>query len=173
MTDRVEAPAERTRTFTWDDPLRGAHAARTMTGMEYLRAMMAGEFPPPPIAQALGFTLAELEEGRVVFGVEPAEYHYNPIGMVHGGVAATLMDSAMGCAVHTRLPAGEGYTTLEMKINLLRAITMDTGPVRCEGSVIHLGRTTALAEARMMDSRGKLLAHATSTCMILRPEPRG
>ncbi|HYH79219.1 MAG TPA: PaaI family thioesterase [Longimicrobium sp.] len=162
--------ALRERTFTWDDPLRGARAARTMAGIDYLHAMMRGEFPPPPIAHTLGFTLESVEEGRAVFGVEPAEFHYNPIGMVHGGVAATLMDSAMGCAVHSRLPAGVGYTTLEMKINLLRAITMDTGPVRCEGTVIHLGRTTALADARMTDAAGRLLAHATSTCMLLRPE---
>jgi uncharacterized protein (TIGR00369 family) len=162
--------ALRERTFTWGDPLPGARAARQMTGIEYLRAMMAGEFPPPPIALTLGFTLDEVEEGRAVFGVEPAEYHYNPIGMVHGGVAATLMDSAMGCAVHSRLPAGVGYTTLEMKINLLRAITLDTGPVRCEGTLIHLGRTTALAEAKMTDASGRLLAHATSTCMLLRAD---
>jgi uncharacterized protein (TIGR00369 family) len=159
----------RERTVAWDDPLVGARAARTMSGMDYLHAMMRGEFPPPPIAMTLGFTLDTVEEGRAVFGVEPAEFHYNPIGMVHGGVAATLMDSAMGCAVHTRLPAGVGYTTLEMKVNLLRAITMDTGPVKCEGTLIHLGRTTALAEARMTDAAGRLLAHATSTCLIVRP----
>jgi len=162
--------ALRERTFTWDDPLRGAHAARGMAGIDYLRAMMAGEFPPPPIANTLDFTLGEVEEGRAVFVCEPAEFHYNPIGMVHGGVAATLMDSAMGCAVHSRLPAGVGYTTLEMKVNLLRAITRDTGPMRCEGTVIHLGRTTALAEARLTDAGGRLLAHATSTCMLLRQE---
>lgn len=158
----------RERTVAWDDPLVGARAARTMSGMEYLHAMMRGEYPPPPIAMTLGFTLREVEDGRAVFGVEPAEYHYNPIGMVHGGVAATLMDSAMGCAVHTRLPAGVGYTTLEMKVNLLRAITMDTGPVKCEGTLLHLGRTTALAEARITDAAGRLLAHATSTCLIVR-----
>ena len=160
---------QRERTFTWDDPLVGARAAPSMSGMEYLRAMMRGEFPPPPIAVTLGFTLDEVQEGRAVFGVEPAEFHYNPIGMVHGGVAATLMDSAMGCAVHSRLPAGVGYTTLEMKVNLLRAITVDTGPVRCEGTLIHLGRTTALAEARLTDAAGRLLAHATSTCLLVRP----
>ena len=159
----------RERTVAWDDPLVGGRAARTMSGMEYLRAMMRGEFPPPPIAMTLGFTLHEVDDGRAVFGVEPAEFHYNPIGMVHGGVAATLMDSAMGCAVHTRLPAGVGYTTLEMKVNLLRAITMDTGPVKCEGTLLHLGRTTALAEARITDAAGRLLAHATSTCLIVRP----
>lgn len=164
--------ALRERTFTWDDPLRGAHAARSMTGMEYLRAMIAGEYPPPPIAHTLGFTLAEVEEGRAVFTLEPAEYHYNPIGMVHGGVAATLLDSAMGCAVHSMLPAGVGYTTLEIKLNMLRAVTVDTGPIRCEGTLLHLGRTTALAEAKMTDAAGRLLAHATSTCMLLRHDGR-
>lgn len=166
----ITEPALRERTVTWDDPLRGARAARTMTGMQYLRAMMAGEYPPPPVAHTLGFTLAEVADGRAVFTLEPAEFHYNPIGMVHGGVAATLLDSAMGCAVHTQLPAGVGYTTLEIKLNLLRAITVDTGPTRCEGTVIHLGRTTALAEARLTDAAGRLLAHATSTCLLLRPE---
>ena len=164
--------ALRERTFTWDDPLRGAHAARSMTGMEYLRAMMAGEYPPPPIAHTLGFTLSEVDEGRAVFTLDPAEYHYNPIGMVHGGVAATLLDSAMGCAVHSMLPAGVGYTTLEIKLNMLRAVTVDTGPIRCEGTLLHLGRTTALAEAKMTDAAGRLLAHATSTCMILRHDGR-
>ena len=146
----------------------GARAAPSMTGIEYLRAMLRGDYPPPPIAMTLGFTLDEVEEGRAVFGMVPDEYHYNPIGMVHGGVAATLLDSAMGCAVQSRLPAGTGYTTLEMKVNLLRAITMDTGPVRCEGALIHLGRTTALAEARLTDAAGRVLAHATSTCLIVR-----
>lgn len=158
----------RERTVAWDDPLVGARAAPSMTGIEYLRAMLRGDYPPPPIAMTLGFTLDEVEEGRAVFGMVPDEYHYNPIGMVHGGVAATLLDSAMGCAVQSRLPAGTGYTTLEMKVNLLRAITMDTGPVRCEGALIHLGRTTALAEARLTDAAGRVLAHATSTCLIVR-----
>lgn len=170
MTMTIAAAALRERTVTWDDPLQGARAARTMTGMQYLRAMMAGEYPPPPIAHTLGFTLAEVDDGRAVFTLEPAEFHYNPIGMVHGGVAATLLDSAMGCAVHTRLPAGVGYTTLEMKVNLLRAITVDTGTARCEGTLLHLGKTTALAEARLVDSAGRLLAHATSTCLLIRPE---
>jgi uncharacterized protein (TIGR00369 family) len=161
--------AARERTFAWDDPLVGARAAPRMSGMEYLRAMMRGEYPPPPVAMTLGFTLDEVDDGRAVFSLEPEEFHYNPIGMVHGGVAATLLDSAMGCAVHTRLPAGVGYTTLEMKVNLLRAITTGTGPVRFEGTLIHLGRTTALAEARITDAAGRILAHATSTCLLVRP----
>src|SRR5215212_11598474 len=131
----IAETAVRERTVAWDDPLVGARAAPSMSGIEYLRAMLRGDYPPPPIAMTLGFTLDEVEEGRAVFGMVPAEYHYNPIGMVHGGVAATLLDSAMGCAVQSRLGAGTGYTTLEMKVNLLRAITVDTGPVRCEGTL--------------------------------------
>ncbi len=173
MSEAVAAPAERTRTIRWDDPMVGALRGREMSGMEYMRAMIAGELPRPPISWALDFVLTEVEEGRAVFEMEPAEFHYNPIGMVHGGVAATLLDSAMGCAVHSLLPVGVGYTTLEMKVNLLRAITRDTGPVRAEGSVIHAGRTTALAEARLVDASGKVLAYATSTCLVVRPEARG
>lgn len=166
----ISDTAVRERTVAWEDPLVGARAAPSMSGIEYLHAMLRGEYPPPPIAMTLGFTLEEVEEGRAVFAMEPAEFHYNPIGMVHGGVAATLLDSAMGCAVQSRLGPGQGYTTLEMKVNLLRALTMDTGPVRCEGTLIHLGRTTALAEARLTDAAGRVLAHATSTCLIVRAQ---
>jgi uncharacterized protein (TIGR00369 family) len=116
----------------------------------------------------MNFQIAELSEGRAVFTVEPAEYHYNPIGVVHGGLAATLLDSAMGCAVHSTLPAGVGYTTLEIKVNYIRAMTAETGLVRCEAQVIHVGGRTATAEGRVIDSSGKLYAHATTTCMIFR-----
>jgi uncharacterized protein (TIGR00369 family) len=168
MTDTAAAPA-RTRTIEWEDPVAAALRGREMSGLEYMRAMVAGEIPRPPIAWTLDFELAEVEEGRAAFTLHPAEFHYNPIGMVHGGVAATLLDSAMGCAVHSLLPAGVGYTTLELKTNFLRAITRDTGPVRAEATVLHAGSRTALAEARLVDAAGKLLAHATSTCLILRP----
>ena len=171
MTDTAAA-AQRTRTIAWDDPMEGARRGMEMSGIEYMRAILAGEIPRPPIAWSLDFTLAEVEEGRAVFTLTPQEFHYNPIGVVHGGVAATLLDSAMGCAVHSLLPAGAGYTTLELKVNLLRALTRDTGPVRAEASVLHAGSRTALAEARLVDARGKLFAHATSTCLILRHEPR-
>ena len=116
----------------------------------------------------MNFNLAELEEGRAVFTVEPAEYHYNPIGVVHGGVAATLLDSAMGCAVHSVLPAGAGYTTLEIKVNYVRAMTSETGEVRCEARVVHVGGRTATAEGRITDAGGKLYAHGTATCMLFR-----
>jgi uncharacterized protein (TIGR00369 family) len=160
---------ERRRLVTWEDPLIGASAARTMSGLAYLRAMIAGDIPPPPIASLLGMELIEVAEGRAVFGIEPAEFHYNPIGMVHGGIACTLFDSAMGCAVQSLLPAGAGYTTLEIKVNFIRALTSTTGPVRCEAAAIHVGRSTATAEARLVDAAGKLCGHATTTCMIFRP----
>jgi uncharacterized protein (TIGR00369 family) len=164
------AIADRTRTITWDDPIPGARAARRMSGLEYLGAMMRGELPGPPIAATLGLVPVELEEGRVVFEVEPAEYHYNPIGVVHGGLTATLCDSALGCAVHSTLPAGTAYTTLELKVNFVRALTKETGPVRCEGKVISVGGRVATAEARVTDAAGTLYAHATTTCLVIRPQ---
>jgi uncharacterized protein (TIGR00369 family) len=158
----------RTRTFSWRDPLPGAKAAQTMSGLEYLQAFQRGEFPAPPIAELMNFRFTEVSEGRIVFTGEPAEYHYNPIGTVHGGFAATLLDSALGCAVHSTLPAGAGYTTLELKVNYVRPITIKTGTVFCEGKVIYVGGRIATAEARLTDAGGKLYAHGTTTCMILR-----
>jgi uncharacterized protein (TIGR00369 family) len=160
---------ERTRTTTWHDPVASAAEGRALSGIEYLRAMQRGEIPPPPIAITLGFDLVEVEEGRVVFAVTPAEYHYNPIGVVHGGVASTLCDSAMACAVHSTLPPGTAYTTLELKVAFTRPLTRDTGRVTCEGRTIHVGGRTALAEARIVDAAGKLYAHATTTCLVMRP----
>ena len=159
--------AERTRTITWEDPVPTAMRGLEMSGLDYLRALMAGELPPPPIALTLGFLPVEVEEGRAVFAADPAEYHYNPIGLVHGGLAATLLDSATGCAVQTTLPAGVAYTTLELKTNFVRAITRDTGRVLCEAEVVHRGGTIATAEGRVRaEATGKLLAHGTSTCLI-------
>ncbi len=160
---------ERTRTFTWQDPMLGAAEGLKMSGLEYLRTMQRGELPGPPIMATLGIGITEVEEGRVVFTVEPAEYHYNPIGVVHGGVASTLCDSAMGCAVHSTLPAGVSYTTLELKVSFVRAMTRDTGRVLCEGRTLHVGGRVATAEARITDAAGKLYAHATSTCLVMRP----
>lgn len=168
----MTANEDRTRAFTWDDPATGLSAARTLSGLEYLRAMQRGELPGPPIAATLDFTIAEIDEGRVVFTVIPAEYHYNPIGAVHGGLAATLCDSAMGCAVHSTLPAGTAYTTIELKVNYIRALTKETGIVRCEGKTIAVGGRIATAEARMTDAAGTLYAHATTTCLIIRPQKR-
>ena len=159
----------RTRTIHWEDPLPAARTGREMSGIDYLRAIASGTLPPAPFALLMGIRPAEIEEGRVVFVVEPAEYHYNPIGVVHGGLAATLLDSAMACAVHSLLPAGAGYTTLEFKVNLVRALTIETGEVRAEGTVIHMGGRIATAEGKLVDRSGKLYAHATTTCIILRP----
>jgi uncharacterized protein (TIGR00369 family) len=163
-------PPRRERTITWDDPLVTPREAvrRELSGLEFLRAIRDGELPPPPMAVLMGLTLATVEEGRVVFTVEPAEYHYNPIGVVHGGLAATLMDSAMGCAVQSLAPFGVAYTTLELKVNLVRALRSGMGVVSGEGSVLHFGRQIALAEARVIGPDGKLYAHATSTCLIVR-----
>jgi len=160
---------DRSLTITWDDPLDSAARGAEMSGIERLRAIVAGTLAPPPMAQLVGMRLTEVEEGRAVFEVEPAEQHYNPIGVVHGGLAMTLADSAMGCAVQSCLPAGVAWTTLELKINLVRALTVDSGTVRCEGTVIHVGRRVATAEAQLVDGQGRLCAHATTTCMVIRP----
>jgi uncharacterized protein (TIGR00369 family) len=138
-----------------------------MAGLDYLNEIVAGRLPAAPLARVLGFALAEVETGRAVFEIEPMEFHYNPIGSVHGGVACTLLDSAMGCAVHTTLPAGTGYTTAELKVNLVRAITTVTGLLRAEGKVIHRGNRIATAEGFLRDREGRLYAHATTTCLIL------
>jgi uncharacterized protein (TIGR00369 family) len=158
----------RTRTITWDDPLALAKAGAGLSGLEYLNKIVAGKLPPPPIGLLMDFRIAEIIEGRAVFLVTPAEYHYNPIGVVHGGVAATLLDSAMGCAIHSTLPAGAGYTTLEIKVNYIKAMSVETGEVRCEANTIYVGRRTATAEGKILDANGKLYAHGTTTCLIFR-----
>jgi uncharacterized protein (TIGR00369 family) len=160
--------ATRTRTITWEDPLETVAAAAGMSGKEYLEAIRDGDLPRPPIAELMGFEGLEGADGRAVFSVTPAEYHYNPIGVVHGGLAATLLDSAMGCAVHSTLPAGVGYTTLEVKVNFARPMTRDTGRVICEAEVVHRGKTVATAEGRITaEETGKLIAHGTTTCLLL------
>jgi uncharacterized protein (TIGR00369 family) len=131
-----------------------------------MRRLIAGEIPAPPIAATLGFRLDSVEEGRAVFVGEPALWQYNPIGSVHGGVMATLLDSATGCAVHTRLPAGMAYTSLDLAVKYLRRVTAESGPLTCVGEVVSMGRRTALAEARLTDGAGRLLAHGTSSCLL-------
>jgi uncharacterized protein (TIGR00369 family) len=157
----------RNLSVTWDDPVALAQAGRSMAGIDFLRAIRDSRLPHPPICALLGYRLTEVEPGHAVFEIAPAEQHYNPIGVVHGGIAMTLLDSAMGCAVQTRMPAGGGYTTLEAKTNLVRAVTADTGALRAVGKVLHLGKRVATAEARLEDREGKLYAHATSTCIVL------
>ena len=162
----LASTSARTRTITWEDPLASARVGANLSGIDYLRAVAKGKLPPPPIALLLGFDIEEVAEGWVVFIAETGEHQYNPIGVVHGGLAATLLDSAMGCAVHTQLPAGRGYTTLEIKVNYVRAIKRDSGPLRASGTVVHMGGKTATAEARLLDREGRLCAHGTTTCML-------
>lgn len=160
---------ERSRTFSWEDPLASTARARSWTGEEYMTAIRDGTVPPPPIAQLLGFSLVEVERGRAVFALEPAEWMYNPIGSVHGGVAATLLDSCMGCAVHTTLPPGAAYTTTDLQVRYISAMGADTGRVLAEGTVVHAGGRTATAEGRLFaQADGKLIAHGSTGCVILR-----
>ena len=144
-----------------------AAAGRSMAGIEFLRAIRDGTLPHPPICSLLNYKLVEVEPGHAVFEVTPGEQHYNPIGVVHGGLAMTLLDSAMGCAVQSKMPAGGGYTTLEAKTNLVRPITGDTGKLRAVGKLVHLGKRVATAEGKLEDAAGKLYAHATTTCIVL------
>ena len=139
---------------------------KSLDGLEFLKGIINGTQPHPPISELLGFHLIEVEQGRAVFEGVPEFRHYNPIGTVHGGIAATLLNSALGCAVFTTLLKGEAWTTLEIKVNFVRPLTKDTGPVRAEGRLIHRGRTWATSEGDLKDRAGKLYAHASTTCMI-------
>jgi uncharacterized protein (TIGR00369 family) len=140
--------------------------ARLLSGYELVKGIMEGKFPVPPIAKTFNFQLSEVERGRAVFTGLPAFDYYNPIGSVHGGFAATLLDSCMGCALHSMLPAGVGYTTVEIKISFIRAMRENTGPVRAEGKVIPVGKRVGTAEGRIVDAEHQLYAHGTTTCLI-------
>jgi uncharacterized protein (TIGR00369 family) len=157
----------RSLSISWSDPVALAEAGRSMSGIEFLRAIRDGRLPHPPICSLLNYRLVEVEPGHAVFEITPAEQHYNPIGVVHGGIAMTLLDSAMGCAVQTEMPAGGGYTTLEAKTNLVRGVSAGSGPLRAIARLVHLGKRVATAEGRLEDTQGKLYAHATTTCLIL------
>ena len=137
-----------------------------LSGLEFMRGILEGRFPPAPIAAVLKFEITRVEKGCAVFEGAPEFAFYNPIGVVHGGYAATLLDTCMGCAVHTTLPPGQAYTTLEFKVNFVRAMTGQTGRVRAEGRVIHPGKRAATAEGHIYDAQGKLLAHGTTTCLV-------
>jgi uncharacterized protein (TIGR00369 family) len=161
--------AARTRVAAWDDPAAIRDAAATLTGLELIRAIAAGELPAPPVAQLLGFGIERADEGEVVFTMDPLEAHQNPLGTVHGGIITTLLDSAMGCAVHTTLPAGGMFTTLELKVNFLRPSFAGGATLVAAGRVLNRGTTAVLAEATITDAAsGKKVAHATSTCLITR-----
>jgi uncharacterized protein (TIGR00369 family) len=157
----------RTRTYSWGDPFATVDAGATLPGLEVLRKIVEGKLPPPPIAATLEFDLVEAEYGRAVFAGIPAEFHYNPIGVVHAGYTVTLLDSAMGCAFISTTEAGTLWTTLELKTSFTRALTVDTGRVRVVGTVLHRGRRVTTTEARAEDEDGRLCAHATSTILVL------
>ncbi|MDB5046297.1 MAG: phenylacetic acid degradation-related protein, partial [Deinococcus sp.] len=166
MTQTEDKPSElnsplRTRTYSWQDPLIGAGLASSLSGLDYLRGMVRGDFPPPPIGQTLGFHIAneqDVQAGQVTFRLRPDEFHYNPIGSVHGGVYATLLDSALGCAIHTMLPAGVGYTTLDLAVKYLRPLRRGMGEVRAVANVISVSRQVATANAQIVDEAGKVYA---------------
>ncbi len=142
----------------------------SMSGLEFFQKMLAGEYQPPPMLQLLGIRLVEVEYGRVVFAATVEDRFYNGTGVAHGGFAATLLDTALGCAINTTTPPGRRFTTLELKVNLTRGLTTDAGLVRCEGKVIHVGRTTAVSEGRIVDANGKLYGHGTTTCIAIDTE---
>ena len=149
------------------------HVMASMTGLEFMQAVLDGRMPAPPITRTMGFLVTRVEKGFAQAEAIPSFDYYNPIGSVHGGYAATLMDTVLGCSVHTALDKGQGYTTLEFKISFIKAITKDTGPIRAEGRVISAGRRAATAEAHLKDASGKLLAHATTTCLVFDiPQPK-
>lgn len=157
-----------TRTSQDETPPRRAETRYALSGLEYMRQLLAGELQPSGMAQLMNFRLVEVSEGRAVFTVSPDERHYNGLGIAHGGLAATLLDSALGCAINTMMPPGRIFTTLEMKINYVRPMRRETGEVRCEADVIHVGGRVATADGRIIDAGGKLYAHGTATCMLFR-----
>ena len=157
----------RTRTLEWEDPMAAAAAGAELSGIEYMRRLAKGELPAPPIAILMRMGPVEVEPGRAVFEGRPGEEHYNPIGVVHGGYAATLLDSALGCSVHTTLEQGENYTTQSLEVKMVRPLTAEIDLVRAEANVLYRGRRQATAEAKLTDAAsGKLLAHGSSTCLI-------
>lgn len=158
---------ERQRTYSWDDPAALAEAASTMAGLDYLRAIVAGELPHPSICATIGFRLVAAEPGRSTLELSCGEHQYNTVGSVHGGVIVTMLDSAAGNALHSTLPAGVGYTTVSLTTNFLRAVHLDSGVLLAEGRLIRAGRRLALCEATLQDAEGRLYGHATANCMIL------
>jgi uncharacterized protein (TIGR00369 family) len=161
----------RHREVTWEDPLVSAALAPDLSGLDFLRNIMAGHIPPAPIAVLLGMSILQADPGQVTFGLDVGEHLYNPIGSVHGGVFCTLLDSAMGCAVHSSLDRGQAYTTLELKVNIVKALTAKTPGVVATGQVISKGRRVVTASGQITGPDGTLYAHGTTTCLILEPRP--
>jgi uncharacterized protein (TIGR00369 family) len=162
----TQTQTARSRTYSWSDPAEHADLIGRRTGLELLQAMARGELPAPPVMHLIDMAGMEVEEGSVTVYLMPQEFHYNPLGSVHGGVLSTLLDTAAACSVHTTLPAGVGYTSQDLNVKFLRPVTVASGRVTCRGTVLQRGRRTALAEARMTDEQGRLVAHATSSCLI-------
>jgi len=160
----------RERTFTWSDPVEAAQQAAATSGFDFLQAILKGEIPAPPILKTLDISVATLAPGSASFTFTPQEFHYNPIGTVHGGVITTILDSAMGCSLHSTLPQGVAYTTLELKVNFLKAVTIKSGLLTATGKVIQSGSRVALTEAQLTGPDGAVYAHAVSTCLILKKE---
>jgi uncharacterized protein (TIGR00369 family) len=162
---------QRSRTFSWTDPAANAAELGRRSGLELLQAMAKGEIPAPPVMHLMDMAGMAAEEGSVTFYLDPQEFHYNPLGSVHGGVLSTLLDTAAACSVHSTLPAGVAYTSLDLNVKFLRAVTTASGRLTTTGTVLQRGRRTALAEARMLDAKGRLVAHATSSCLIFDTPP--
>ena len=162
----TQTRSERSRTYSWTDPAEHAAMMGSRSGLELLQAMAAGELPAPPVMHLIDMAGLEVEEGSVTVHLDPQEFHYNPLGTVHGGVLSTLLDTAAACSVHTTLPVGVGYTSLDLTVKFLRPVTVASGRITTRGAVLQRGRRTALAEARMTDAAGRLVAHATSSCLI-------
>ena len=158
--------AESERIYRWTEPVMLAEATGAMSGAEFFAAWKAGHLIPP-MAATLGFELVGFSEGQVEIGCVPSGYHYNPYGSVHGGLAATLLDTATGCAVHTRLPAGTGYATVNLNVSYIRPLTVEVGPVRCIGTVASLGKRLAVADAELVDGAGRRLAKGTASCLLI------
>ncbi|TQJ30342.1 PaaI family thioesterase [Microbacterium sp. SLBN-146] len=168
MADQTVSTA-RTRTLHYDVPSRDARAPFASSGLEQLQAIIDGRHPAPPISSHVGLEFVSVADGDVVMTAVPDESHYNPIGSIHGGFFATVLDSACGCAVHSTLPAGVGYTSLEIKVSFLRPLSADTGPVTAHGWVTRRGRSATFAEADIRDAEGRVLATASSTCLVIAP----
>lgn len=171
-TDQTAWGEPKTRTLQWHDPSITAEAGATLEGLVFLRAIRDGVLPPPPIAVLFGMQMREIEVGRVVFECEPDESAYNPIGVVHGGLVCTLADTVAACAVHSTLDAGVAYTSIDLNVSYLRSVTIDSGLLRATGLVTKAGRRVAFSSAEIVDQAGKLVATATSSCLVMQPPPR-
>jgi uncharacterized protein (TIGR00369 family) len=169
MTDESTTEPVRRRTYEWADPVELAGTGRGLAGLEFLTGLTDGRLPPPPVATTTGIEAVEFGAGRAVFALTPAEWQYNPIGSVHGGILATLADSALGCAVHSALPAGTGYTSLDLVLKFTRAVTVASGRVVAVGEVVSLGRRVATSQVTLTDAAGRVVAHGTSTCLVMGP----